>query len=423
MAALVWAGSLAAQSGDLAAGAASPPAAAVAPSPISPAAKPTAPAASASKKSWFHYGKDGLDVGSDDGLFSSRINFRSQMRFTEPFESPPGNLDEIDAAGENDLRFRRLRFKMRGHLLKPWIAYKYDLNLLTGNVLGLSFDVGPEWLRLRVGQWRVDYSRERADSSGKQQFADRSIVNRTFTLDRQKGAMAVGRLAKNTWADSEYNAGLFTGHGTGLFRRNLAPGADDGSPMWALRYQWNPLGGGVAFSQSDLLKSRKARLSLAVGAAGNRSAYTRFSSIGGSQLDGFAAGLPGQYSLRQQVEEVAFKRRGLSIQHEWHWKRIFDNVQHRATRLRGSYLQSGYFFHETWSRIPEQLEIAGRVAFVDPDAARPGDHLSETAAAVNWFFRGHGDKLTFDVGRYSVQQNGGTPQSRIGVRGQWDVTF
>jgi phosphate-selective porin OprO/OprP len=373
---------------------------------------------------WFQYGSKGLELGSNERAFSGRVNVRSQLRFSAPFTSPPRKSSHFDREDDNDMRFRRARFKMEGHVGKSWIQYKYEHDLVQGKLLDLRFDVGPEWLKLRVGQWKADYSRERMDSSGKQQFAERSIVNRAFTLDRQKGAMAVGRLGKGTALDTQYFAGVFTGQGRGVFRdRRIPTDATDGSPLWVLRYQWNPLGGGVGLSQSDLEKLRKPRLSLAVATAGNRSSYTRFSSSGGGQLDGFQAGLPGQYSLRQQLEETTFKYRGLSVQHEWHWKRIVDRVNQSRTHMRGSYLQTGYFFNEIYSKIPKQLELAGRLAFVDPDTARGGDVIRETGVAVNWFFKGHADKLTVDVGRYGLLQASGVRRSTFGVRAQWDVSF
>lgn len=373
---------------------------------------------------WFRYTSKGLEVGSKDGAFSARINGRSQLRFSAPFVSAPRKPSHFDREDDNDMRFRRARLKADGHLGKSWIEYKYEHDLVGGNLLDLRFDIGPEWLKLRVGQWKADYSRERSDSSGKQQFAERSIVNRAFTLDRQKGAMAVGRLGKGTLFDTQYYAGVFTGQGRGVFRdRRVPTDAPDGSPLWILRYQWNPLGGGVGFSQSDLERLDKPRLSFAVATAGNRSSYTRFSSSGGGQLDGFAAGAPGQYSIRQQLEETAFKYRGLSVQHEWHWKRVFDHLSQRRTRLSGSYLQTGYFFHEIFNKIPKQLELAARLAFVDPDQSRSGDVMHETGLAVNWFFRGHNDKLTFDVGRYSLRENSGLRRSALGLRAQWDVSF
>jgi phosphate-selective porin len=40
-------------------------------------------------------------------------------------------------------------------------------------------DVQPyEWFGFRVGQWKINFNRERVDSSGRQQFVERSAANR-----------------------------------------------------------------------------------------------------------------------------------------------------------------------------------------------------------------------------------------------------
>ncbi|MDA0204216.1 MAG: porin [Acidobacteria bacterium] len=373
---------------------------------------------------WLRYGSSGLQLGSQDGPFSAKVNVRSQLRFTSPFESAPRKESHLSQADESNLKFRRARFKMEGHIAAPWIEYKYEHDLVGGNLLDLRFDVGPEWMKLLVGQWKADYSRERMDSSGKQQFVERSIVNREFTIDRQKGVELVGRLAKGSVADSQYFVGVFTGQGRGIFRdRRVPTNAADGAPMWLARYQWNPLGGGVSLSQSDLERQKDPRLSLAVATTGNRSSYTRFSSSGGGQMDGFQAGAPGQYSLRQYLTEAAYKQRGFSLQQEFHWKLVIDNVNSSETHLRGSYVQAGYFFNEIYSKIPRQLEFAGRYAFVDPQTGRSNDLIHETGVVANWFFKGHADKLSVDVSRYSLAAVDSNLGPRIGVRVQWDASF
>ena len=40
------------------------------------------------------------------------------------------------------------------------------------------------------------FNRERVDSSGRQQFVERSIINRTFTIDRQVGISFEGTSTK-----------------------------------------------------------------------------------------------------------------------------------------------------------------------------------------------------------------------------------
>ncbi len=378
-------------------------------------------------KPLFQYKRSGLHIGEQGtGRFFGKVNIRSQLRFSSPFQSSPRDEGDFSAVREVDFRFRRARFKTEGHAFAPWIKYKYEYDLVDTRILDARMTIGKwDWMQFRFGQWKADYSRERMDSSGKQQFADRSIVNRAFTLDRQKGATVLGRLMKGTLGDSRYYVGVFAGNGRGFQTKTGKPSLDhdDGAPMLMARYQWNFLGRDVGHSQSDLEYHEKPAAALAVGTASNRSRYTRFSSSGGGQRDGFEAGEPGQYSLRQFMEEATMKYCGLSLQHELHWKRIKDNVNFSTTYTRGSYVQAGYFFHHLFPRIPKQLEIGGRWGFVDPNRDRGNDLQKEAALVVNWFFYGHGNKLTFDTSRFSLGQINAPDLSDTQVRLQWDVSF
>ena len=60
------------------------------------------------------------------------------------------------------------------------------------------------FLKMKVGQWKAHYNRERVISSGKQQLVDRSLINRAFTLDRQVGLSLYGRLKGVGLADFNY---------------------------------------------------------------------------------------------------------------------------------------------------------------------------------------------------------------------------
>ena len=68
-----------------------------------------------------------------------------------------------------------------------------------------------KWAKLRIGQWKINYNRERVDSSGKQTMVERSIMNRVFTIDRQIGMMLYGRVNPGTILDANYYLGIYSG--------------------------------------------------------------------------------------------------------------------------------------------------------------------------------------------------------------------
>jgi phosphate-selective porin OprO/OprP len=358
---------------------------------------------------------DGLHLASKDGRFTAHIDWRAQIRYSSlDYDNDFGN----PTADSDELRMNRARFKLGGQLGNPKLKYytEYDLVRTTLLDLWLAPKVS-ERLGFRVGQFKVPYNRERFDSSGKQQFAERSIVTSPFTLDRQIGAAAMGRLFKGARFDSNYAVGVFLGNGRGGARD------DDGKPMVFGRWQWNLFQQVLPFSQSDITRHQKPAASLAIGAATNRSAYTRFSTDGGGQLPGYPEGGEGQYDVDQAMIEFAFMFKGLSIQSEYHWKTVGDRSNNTRSDLQGAYFDIGYFFSELLSWVPGPLELAARYANVSPEF--PGVAESkELSLGANWFFHGHRNKLTFDVTRRTETATpGDNDTDNWGVRLQWDVSF
>ena len=248
----------------------------------------------------------------------------------------------------------------------------------------------------------------------------------------------MGHLAPGTFTDSWYNIGVFTGSGRGEAN-------DDDNLLWVGRIQWNFLGRDLKFSQSDLEYHTNPAASLAFGAYTNIGKCTRWSSSGcGTLQSGFTTSLgtaytsdsaaaDGQFRTDGMVEEFALKWRGLSIQHEYHWKQIkdtgrsatatFAGASRSKTNLMGSYSQIGYFPHYLIPVIPKPLEIAFRYAFVDPNVSVKNDKLQEFTGAINWFFAGHRNKLTLDASHLKLDRSVGSNQQEQRVRLQWDVSF
>lgn len=388
--------------------------------PAAPAqAEETAPAAAAEPdKSGVdvHYGEHGLEVTSADGRFRAWFGLRVQLRLSYPFETDPLTPEDFAAADEATFPINRARFKWGGHAYREWLDYYLEFDLKSARLLDLRLTVQKHpGLQLRVGQWKAEYNRERRDSSGELQLVDRSIVNYTFTIDRQPGLMLMGRLWPGRRADSRYFTGVFTGEGAGRY-------ATEGRPLWVARWQWNFLGRDLPFTQNDVARREKPAASVAVAGVWNRSRFTRFSSSGGGELEGFTSDVAERYDQRQAVAEAAYHHRGLSMQAEYHWKTIEDRVDPRETRMRGAYAQAGYFFQGLFPSFPRPLELAVRAAFVDPDADTPDNRQTELTFGTNWFFAGHRSKLTLDTSRIGLEAPEGD-HARWRVRLQWDVSF
>jgi phosphate-selective porin len=394
------------------------------------------------------YGRSGFELKSKDGKFATQLQWRFQGRYSYSERGEPGGSNLANFFNNNPestFELRRVRMKIGGHGYQPWIKYYFEVDLQPTQNSGSDSSTDTrvidwriyldkfKWLSLQMGQWKIDYNRERRASSGNLQFVDRSIVNNFFTIDRQVGAMLYGRLAPGTPFDSRYYAGVFTGSGRGEAN-------DDDNMMYFGRYQWNFLGRDLAWSQSDVEYHQQPTGSLAFGAYTNIGKCTAWSSSGcGTLSSDNSAGDPfisdsnavnGQYRVQGMVEEFAFKWQGLSIEHEYHWKEIKneqipDGTPGKKTNLMGSYAQIGYFPHYLISAIPKPLEVAFRYAFVDPNVSEKNDKLQEFTTAINWFFAGHANKLTLDGSWLTLDQPSsvGEDQHEQRVRLQWDISF
>ena len=378
----------------------------------------------------------GFRLETADGKFQTNLLWRAQMRFTSPSTGDPRRLGNFDDNSQNTFEGRRLRMKIGGHAFQPWLKYYFELDLqptrntddgsanASTRVIDWRADIAKyDYLGARIGQWKINYNRERVDSSGRQQFVERSIANRVFTIDRQVGAQLQGRLFKGSAADMNYWAGVYTGEGRGV--RN-----DDNNLMRMARLQWNFLGRELKFRQTDVEFTEKPTGSFSLATASNTGRCTRWSSGGCGNLDGFSRPLSaanGQFDVDQWTQGAAFKYRGFSFQEEFHKKTVDDNVNSTSSDLTGGYVQAGYFFHNLMSFVPKELELAARYAYVEePNRAdiNEDNEREEFTLAANWFMSGHNNKITADFSHLTLEDgfvNQDASENRVRV--QWDVSF
>jgi phosphate-selective porin OprO/OprP len=382
------------------------------------------------------YGSSGFRLETRDGNWQTNFQWRAQLRATSPVGSDPRQLSAFAAADQTNFEARRLRMKIGGHGFQPWLQYYFEVDLQpsrsvsdsssssSARVIDWRADIAKwDWGGIRVGQWKVDLNRERVDSSGRQQFVERSIATRVFTLDRQIGIQLRGRALRDTGADFRYWAGVFNGEGRGVNNNS-------NDLLYMGRLQWNFLGRDLPWRQTDVDYTEMPTGSLAIGTFTNTGSCTRWSSSGCGNLDGFespANAASNQFDIDQTVLEFAFKYRGLSIQQEYHDKDILDRSTGTQYELTGGYLQAGYFFHHRFPKIPAPLEFAVRYASVDePNAVDRTfrNDREEYTIGANWFFSGHNNKLTVDLSRLTLDDGLlGLDDSETRLRFQWDVSF
>ena len=346
-----------------------------------------------------------------------QVDFRGQFRASYPYDSFPIISDDFND-DETTIGISRARIKIGGHVYKSYYTFYFEQDIKGANLLDFRVQIEKyAFLKLRVGQWKARYTRERVISSGKQQGLERSLINRVFTIDRQQGISLFGNLDGGGAANFSYWTSIFTGMGRGSSNN------DDNNLMYLLRFQWNPNGEVVRFSGSDLEYHKKFISSIAFAGVTNTSAYTAFSTRGGEQLFGFEPGEDGQYKVDQLLFETAFKYRGISWQQELHYKNIDDKVNLEQTTLIGNYFQIGYFFHYAFPKFPKSLEIFARQAFYDANIDMADNNNNEYTIGCNWFFKGHKNKLTFDYSYIEYNEFDPTFESGNRYRIQWDISI
>ena len=383
------------------------------------------------------YSYPGFQLTTADGLFSTKLVWRAQTRYTYGNRSDPRDVEGFTTREDrSNFELRRIRMKIGGHGYKKWIKYYFEVDLQPSRsvddpaangstrVIDYRIDVQPiDEIGFRIGQWKINYNRERVDSSGRQTFVERSIVNRIFTVDRQVGFMLQGRLFKETPAELRYYAGIFNGEG----RSGNNASSDQ---MYMGRLQWNFLGRDLKWRQSDVSYHKEAAGNLAFAAATNNGQCTRWSSSGCGQLSGFSlpAGLNPQYKVNQWMQEFAFKYKGLAIQQEYHQKEVEDKNTMLTHDYQGLYAQIGYTNHGALASIPEGMELAFRYAYVIESLGGANNlnrnRRDEYTVGVNWFLAGHNNKVTIDYS-YLTLKDFATMMAYNDnrVRVQWDVSF
>ena len=295
------------------------------------------------------YGERGFEIQTHDNRFLIQIQSRVQFRFATPEDQNPVTFDDFSDEKKTVFKINRARLKIGGHAFQPWIKYFWEYELSQTNLLDFRIMIEKwDWLSFKVGQWKVEHSRERFISSGQQQMVDRSVINRPFTVDRQQGIELYGHLKGKAIADFNYWIAVLTGTGMGNFEN------DDNHMMYFGRLQWNFLGRPVEFEGSDLEKHEEPAGIIAPPSVTKQSPYTRFSQAGGGSLEGYESGQPGQYRVNQMNVETAFMYRGFSWQSEWHTKKIIDKLKTTNQTFFGviTYKQVIFFMKSSTGGLP-----------------------------------------------------------------------
>lgn len=303
----------------------------------------------------------GIQYKSSDSLFY--VNFRFRMQNRLGFKQ---TLDDEDE-GKFDARIRRLRLRMDGYIYSPKISYSVQLaftrsdqdfddtgiaNIVRDAVLFYNFT---DDFYISFGQNKLPGNRQRVNSSGQLQFADRSLVNENFTLDRDFGVSL--NLSKKI-GNMPINAKAAVSTGEGRAAASTDPGL-----AYTGRVEVLPLGeftNDNDYQEGDLEREETPKLSIGAGYS-----YNDKTKREAGQLGRF---VQNPFTFKTAFADAIVKYMGFAYQAEY-MRRDVDNPFNMtdSDTPEETYAYKGWGLNQQVSYLLNHgYEVAGRYTYVMP---------------------------------------------------------
>ncbi|MBK5255463.1 MAG: hypothetical protein JJE39_05470 [Vicinamibacteria bacterium] len=342
---------------------------------------------------------DGVKIVHEDGattltLDNAEIVLSNRLQFRFIDEIPPSQVrlpgTTSDGQSKPAFSIRRAKTSLEGWFWKKELTFELQLSW-AGPEAGASTQTPLEdatltWdaskkdaFKITIGQFKVPMGRQEMTSSGRLQFADRSLLNGEFTRGRDVGIQFSGRVANNK---VEYFAGIFNGNSAS---RNSN---DNTKLQYNARLSLEPLGK-VAYSEGAFEAWDKPLLALAGQFENN--------DLGGAtNLTDLNTTILGA--------DLVYKYKGFSLFAEYfHRKRKPEAVSGSssttsgpATSSSGSFNSNGYHVQAGYFLKRDKVEAAFRYATYDPSDRTASNNQKETGAALNYYILKHYFKVLAD---------------------------
>jgi phosphate-selective porin OprO/OprP len=299
-----------------------------------------------------------------DSLFLLNLRFRMQNRVA--FNTKSGSDLELSSI---EARIRRLRLRLDGFLLTPKLGYYIQLSFSKADQ-DLEEQEIPQIIRdgivyytfnknfyVGFGQTKLPGNNERVVSSGNLQFADRSVTNAIFNIDRDFGLFGyyTGQLGDKSIVKIKTSVSSGDGRNASTIDNNLAyTGRIEILPFGSFKNSGD-------YSMGDLEREATPKLSLAATIHKNNDAI-RLSGTRGLQL--FES-----RDFNAFFADMVFKYKGFGIIGAYMNRRV-DNpiIQDESGKSQHIYTghgwnsQTSYIFASNW-------ELAFRYSILNPSVA------------------------------------------------------
>ncbi|MDA8591069.1 hypothetical protein N9V47_02630 [Luminiphilus sp.] len=101
------------------------------------------------------YGSKGFRFETRDGNFQTNLQWRAQMRYSNPTGSDPRQVSSFEGSSGSSFEPRRLRMKIGGHGFQPWLKYYFEVDLQPGR----DVDDSSSKASARVIDYRIDLAK------------------------------------------------------------------------------------------------------------------------------------------------------------------------------------------------------------------------------------------------------------------------
>ncbi len=341
-----------------------------------------------------HKPSKGFRFSSADDLYSLGVSGFLQLGFNwTNWERNPWT----NHGSESSFGVEKARIEFAGHVFEKWVRYRvlfdvagdepatpvqvfgvpvgtFDAEARFAELKEASVDLAfDDALHLKLGQFKVPYSRHFLTGSSTQLFVARSVTDNIFKGGRQPGLMLHGATCGASDDFIEYAVGAFNGEGEN------AANNDEGL-LYAGRVVVNPFGA-LPYEDGDLGQSDRFRAALGLNAWRHAD-------------DGHVAD-PARSSIGA---DLALRFSGWHLLGEWH-----RTALHSGSALDPS--AHGAFVQLGCTLLEDTLELGLRSAEIAWDENGNGDSgRREHLVVLGWHLKPEKWKLQADFGRIEDHQ-------------------
>lgn len=339
--------------------------------------------------------KDGLGVSSPDSSFTLNFRFRTQIRAV----MNTTNGGDFNPESYNAF-IPRCRFIFRGNVISPKFGYYLQMSVGANDLafnsnISSNINTAPNIVRDAVffyrpnkdleigfGQTKLPGNRERVVSSGSLQFADRSIVNTAFNIDRDFGLFITQMVSMEKKSIVKLKASISSGEG-----RNSVK--SDNGLCYTGRLEYLPLGNfknNGDYFEGDIEREETPKIAFGGTYSYNHKAMRTNGQLGND--------LYASRNITSMFIDMIFKYKGFGMMAEYMNRNTDTALTVSGTKKSAVLIGDGFNAQLSYC-FKSNFEIVSRFAIVMPkeQIQSSTNQQYQMVLGVNKYFNKHKFKL------------------------------